>query len=182
MGASSDKRISNQISSVLLSFSKIKELANALNSNNKGNLSGFLDSFIKDHNDLESKIEEFKQILPRNFNYNIDNLIKYIIETLHSEFNKKNNNTNWLDEFNKKDKNPSYEEFLKCYKENNDSIIQQLFFGIKEKISKCCECEECDKNYEITKLEKIVELQDNKFNVDIRDLFKRLKNLKMPEM
>ena len=182
MGASSDKRISNQISSVLLSFSKIKELANALNSNNKGNLSGFLDSFIKDHNDLESKIEEFKQILPRNFNYNIDNLIKYIIETLHSEFNKKNNNTNWLDEFNKKDKNPSYEEFLKCYKENNDSIIQQLFFGIKEKISKCCECEECDKNYEITKLEKIVELQENKSNVDIRDLFKRLKSLKMPEV
>ena len=182
MGASSDKRISNQISSVLLSFSKIKELEKALNSNNKGNLSGFLDSFIKDHNDLESKIEEFKQILPRNFNYNIDNLIKYIIETLHSEFNKKNNNTNWLDEFNKKDKNPSYEEFLKCYKENNDSIIQQLFFGIKEKISKCCECEECDKNYEITKLEKIVELQENKFNVDIRDLFKRLKNLKMPEV
>ena len=89
MGASSDKRISNQISSVLLSFSKIKELANALNSNNKGNLSGFLDSFIKDHNDLDSKIEEFKQILPRKFNYNIDNLIKYIIETLHSEFNKK---------------------------------------------------------------------------------------------
>lgn len=182
MGASSDKRISNQISSVLLSFSKIKELEKALNSNNKGNLSGFLDSFIKDHNDLDSKIEEFKQILPRNFNYNIDNLIKYIIETLHSEFNKKNNNTNWLDEFNKKDKNPSYEEFLKCYKENNDSIIQQLFFGIKEKISKCCECEECDKNYEITKLEKIVELQENKFNVDIRDLFKRLKNLKMPEV
>ena len=181
MGASSDKRISNQISSVLLSFSKIKELEKALNSNNKGNLSGFLDSFIKDHNDLESKIEEFKQILPRNFNYNIDNLIKYIIETLHSEFNKKNNNTNWLDEFNKKDQNPSYEEFLKCYKENNDSIIQQLFFGIKEKISKCCECEECDKNYEITKLEKIVELQENKSNVDIRDLFKRLKNLKMPE-
>lgn len=181
MGASSDKRISNQISSVLLSFSKIKELEKALNSNNKGNLSGFLDSFIKDHNDLDSKIEEFKQILPRNFNYNIDNLIKYIIETLHSEFNKKNNNTNWLDEFNKKDKNPSYEEFLKCYKENNDSIIQQLFFGIKEKISKCCECEECDKNYEITKLEKIVELQENKSNVDIRDLFKRLKNLKMPE-
>ena len=169
MGASSDKRISNQISSVLLSFSKIKELEKALNSNNKGNLSGFLDSFIKDHNDLDSKIEEFKQILPRNFNYNIDNLIKYIIETLHSEFNKK-------------DKNPSYEEFLKCYKENNDSIIQQLFFGIKEKISKCCECEECDKNYEITKLEKIVELQENKSNVDIRDLFKRLKNLKMPEV
>ena len=181
MGASSDKRISNQISSVLLSFSKIKELAKALNSNNKGNLSGFLDSFIKDHNDLESKIEEFKQILPRNFNYNIDNLIKYIIETLHSEFNKKNNNTNWLDEFNKKDKNPSYEEFLKCYKENNDSIIQKLFFGVKEKITKCCECEECNKNYEITKLEKIVELQENKSNVDIRDLFKRLKNLKMPE-
>ena len=168
MGASSDKRISNQISSVLLSFSKIKELEKALNSNNKGNLSGFLDSFIKDHNDLESKIEEFKQILPRNFNYNIDNLIKYIIETLHSEFNKK-------------DKNPSYEEFLKCYKENNDSIIQKLFFGVKEKITKCCECEECNKNYEITKLEKIVELQENKSNVDIRDLFKRLKNLKMPE-
>ena len=181
MGASSDKRISNQISSVLLSFSKIKELEKALNSNNKGNLSGFLDSFIKDHNDLDSKIEEFKQILPRNFNYNIDNLIKYIIETLHSEFNKKNNNTNWLDEFNKKDKNPSYEEFLKCYKENNDSIIQKLFFGVKEKITKCCECEECNKNYEITKLEKIVELQENKSNVDIRDLFKRLKNLKMPE-
>lgn len=181
MGASSDKRISNQISSVLLSFSKIKELAKALNSNNKGNLSGFLDSFIKDHNDLESKIEEFKQILPRNFNYNIDNLIKYIIETLHSEFNKKKSNTNWLDEFNKKDKNPSYEEFLKCYKENNDSIIQKLFFGVKEKITKCCECEECNKNYEITKLEKIVELQENKSNVDIRDLFKRLKNLKMPE-
>ena len=181
MGASSDKRISNQISSVLLSFSKIKELAKALNSNNKGNLSGFLDSFIKDHNDLDSKIEEFKQILPRNFNYNIDNLIKYIIETLHSEFNKKKSNTNWLDEFNKKDKNPSYEEFLKCYKENNDSIIQKLFFGVKEKITKCCECEECNKNYEITKLEKIVELQENKSNVDIRDLFKRLKNLKMPE-
>ena len=53
MGASSDKRISNQISSVLLSFSKIKELEKALNSNNKGNLSGFLDSFIKDHNDLD---------------------------------------------------------------------------------------------------------------------------------
>ena len=184
MGASSDKGISNQnkvISSVLISFSKIKELQKALNSNNKGNLSSFLDSFIKDHNNLESKIEEFKKIIPRNFNYNFDNLLKYIIETLHYELNKNNNNNNinWLDEFNKKDKNPSYEDFLKCYKKNNDSIIEKLFFGVKEKISKCCECEECDKKYEITKFERIFELQENNSIIDIRDLVKRLKNLRM---
>ena len=56
-----------------------------------------------------------------------------MLDTLNKELkSKKENNLNWLDESNQKNKNPSSKEFLQNYMENNDSIIQHLFFLIKQ--------------------------------------------------
>ena len=178
---------SNKISTLLISFAKIKELSKVLNlnSNNKGELSNIFASFIKDNSKLGLEIEEFKKILDKNygnFDYKIDSLIKYIIETLHKELNKKKNKPNWLDEFNEEAKNPTIEDFLKCYKNNNDSIIQQLFFGIKEKKLKCDDCKEYYTNFEITKFEKLIELPENRSKIDIRDLVKRFRTLNNEEV
>lgn len=188
MGASGNEITkSNKISTLLISFAKIKELSKVLNlnSNNKGELSNIFASFIKDNSKLGLEIEEFKKLLDRNyrnFDYKIDSLIKYIIETLHKELNKKKNEPNWLDEFNEEAKNPTIEDFLKCYKKNNDSIIQQLFFGIKEKKLKCDDCKEYYTNFEITKFEKLIELPENRSKIDIRDLVKRFRTLNNEEV
>ena len=183
MGASGDNNIiiSNKISSVLISFTKITELSKVLISKNNGKLSNFFASFIKDHKNLDAKVEEFKKLLDNRFEYKIYNLIKYILETLHKELNTNKNNPNWLDDFNKKDNNPLEEEFLKAYKKNEDSIIKQLFFGVKEIISKCSTCETCDKIYGIMNLEKLFELSENQNKIDIREFVKRLRNLRMEE-
>lgn len=183
MGASSDSsvNISYDISSTLMSFASIKDLSKYLILNNNGELSKLFASLIKNPSNLDNKIREFKNMLGYNFDYSKDNIIKYILETLHQELNRKKNNPNWLDVFNQGGNNPSYEEFLKSYKENDDSIIQQLFFGIKEIILKCSTCKECNKNYEIMKSEKLFEVMENKSKIDIRDLIKRLKNLQIED-
>ena len=180
MGASGNEiQKTNKIAALLISFANIKEFSKDLNSisNKKGDLSSIFISFIKDQSRLKLKIEEFKNLLDRNFDYKIDNLIEYILNTLNDELKKKQNNTNLFDENNKANRNPSIEDFLKNYMKNNDSIIQKLFFGIKEIKLKCPNGDECDKNFEIIKFQKFSS-PEKESEIDIKTLVKNLKSLK----
>jgi len=68
-----------------------------------------------------------------------ENLIIYILRALHQELNSKiiSNNPPPLDDTDEK---ISYNNFLKYYNEQNESIIKNLFFGFKEitKLYQCC--------------------------------------------
>ena len=179
MGASGNEiQKSNKIASLLISFANIKEFSKDLNSisNKKGDLSSIFISLIKEQSRLKLKIEEFKKLLDRNFDYKIDNLIEYILNTLNDELNIKQNNTNWLDEYNKANRNPSIEDFLKNYMKNNDSIIQKLFFGIKEIKTKCPNDDEYNRNFEIIKFQKFSS-PEKESEIDIKKLVRNLKSL-----
>ena len=106
MGASDNEiQKSNKIASFLISFANIEEFANYFYSisNDRGKLSDIFTSFLNNQKRLKLIINEFKKLLGENFNYKNDNLLEFNLDTLNKELNnKKENNLNWLDEFNQK--------------------------------------------------------------------------------
>ena len=109
----------NSIANIIYNFMKNKEIN--------------LDDIKK----IENKIKELqKDILEFNF----EKLLNFILDKLHEELN----NKKIINKEKPKDDNDekiSYDNFKKYYFEQNDSIIQKTFFGVKEAniLYNCCQ-------------------------------------------
>lgn len=109
----------NSITSIIYNFMKNKEIN--------------LDDIKK----IENKIKELKKDISE---LNFENLINFVLDKLHEELN----NKKIINKENPKDDNDekiSYDNFKKYYFEQNDSIIQRTFFGVKETniLYNCCQ-------------------------------------------
>jgi hypothetical protein len=87
--------------------------------------------------EIEKIIKEKNDNILKDINF--EKIIDYFLSTLHNELNhKENKNTEFLnDDY---DEQIAYHNFEKYYSQQNESLIQNLFFGIKEIITnfKCC--------------------------------------------
>lgn len=136
--------IDNKISCLLLAFSKIKELANILDSKKEGKLSSILFSIIQDKNELNSNVQDFKMLSSKEkLGNNTKKILKFMLETLHKEL--KNNEEPSNIDNNLKNEYYLYEKLM----EDFNSVIQKLFFGVEKKTFKCKECHNEDIRYQI---------------------------------
>ena len=91
-------------------------------------------------NEIENKINEINKDILKDLNF--EKLINFILNKLHEELNNKKNVNKESQKEPKEDcdKQLSYNNFSKYYFDQNDSIIQNLFFGVKEITIyyKCC--------------------------------------------
>ena len=170
MGASGQKQAEpdSYYLSILLSFTKIKEFASEFTLKKEGKLSNIISSLLEGKKEYKSDIDDFKKNIIKDKkikkieDLEIHEILEYILMNLHDEFN------------NKKEKekniiNHKYDSSEELCEENN-SIIQKLFFGINENNAKCLN-EKCRKgnkdfNFFLRKyLDKEIEPLE-----DIRDL------------
>ena len=70
-------------------------------------------------------------------------LVSFILQQLHTELNlSKNNNINNNSNLNQNDEQGMFRFFLETFKENNRSVISDIFFGIIETITECLNCKQ----------------------------------------
>jgi ubiquitin C-terminal hydrolase len=67
-------------------------------------------------------------------------LVNFILQTLHSELNTANGQNQNNYNVNQLDENVMLNHFLQDYKENQKSIISDIFFGISETKTECLNC------------------------------------------
>ena len=152
------------ISSSLISFSKLKEFVSNFNPKTNGKLSSILLSLIKDDQTLKLQVKEFKNIVSGIEKDNIHKLLKYILEALHNELTESKTNLN--------EDYPSINKVQSILSKNKDSIIQKLFFGIKQNQLNCCKCHNETTNYQILVLNDVFTLPKGDPEVDLRDFIK----------
>jgi len=109
----------NSIANIIYNFMKNKEIN------------------MDDINKIENKIKEFNINISE---LNFEKLLNFILDKLHEELN----NKKIISQEKPKDDNDekiSYDNFQKYYFEQNDSIIQKIFFGVKEIniLYNCCQ-------------------------------------------
>ena len=160
MGASGNIVINPRtyIPSLLISLTKIKELSSFFHSKKKENFEGIsniLYSLNENNNKLDEYVDEFIKVLTEKFGnisrLDIHKILNYILETLHEELNenkKKEENS----ELNKSKIEKSYNEFADNFKNNNNSIINNLFFGMQEGSMVCSKCNKINKIFSILKM------------------------------
>ena len=166
-------------------FKNSRNLIDKLNNNKTNNIYEIED----DHKD-ESKGEENNLIkLCPEYNYqkmirfvifqNSINIISKVINTLHLELNKSSKPNDYrtiqnevseeIINPNEEEKNNKFKQFIDECKENNNSIIFDLFFGVKESKIICNKCDKVIYKYEIF---NVIE-----FSVDkLSEYFKEKKN------
>ena len=140
------------------------------------------------NNELNDKIlsNKFIQIIKNNNkNYNFDNIkffsIKDFLETLHFELNKELNESNKIEnnqtenKLSVDNKNNEYlNEIIKKFKEKNNSIISELFYGLIEGKYVCTKCFNSEFLYETNiyislDINEINNYFNNKTNISIND-------------
>ena len=92
---------------------------------------------LNDIKKIENKIKELEKDISE---LNFEKLLNFILDKLHEELN----NKKIINKEKPKDDNDekiSYDNFKKFYFEQNDSIIQKTFFGVKETniLYNCCQ-------------------------------------------
>ena len=147
-------------------FKKNKTFIDKLNKNKSNNIYEIVDDY-KD----EPKVEEENNLinLCPDYNYqkilrfvifqNSINIISKVINTLHLELNKSSKPNDYrtiqneiseeIINPNEEEKNNKYKQFIDECKENNNSIIFDLFFGVKESKIICNKCDKFFYKYEI---------------------------------
>ena len=183
------------LESVLYCLYNVKELTEYILKNNTNNNSNntFYNYYIKIVEFLH--LNNSKKLLRNCKDYNYDNLlnliiyqngfniISKIIDKLHSELNssqkkegiKYNNSITEENMKKEEEKNKKLNEFIKQTKENNNSIIYDLFYGIKEIKAICNNCNKTSYIYDILNVlelsrEKIIQYykaKDNNNNINI---------------
>ena len=144
-------------------------------SNNNGQEENYNENYL-----INSCPEYNFQKIIRLINYqNSLNIICKILYTFHLELNQSTNNlieNEFLDKIlnqNESEKQNVYQNFLKESKENNDSIIYDLFYGIREAKVICNKCKNSYYKFEIMntidfsihKLAKYAKEMNNKNNI-----------------
>ena len=157
---------------------KKSNLINKLNNNKTNNIYNINDNGDSDEKENEKYLinlcpdYNYQKILRLIIFQNSINIISKIINTLHIELNKSSNNLNENDSKEEKiinqdeeEKNMKYQNFIKECKEKNNSIIFEMFYGIKETKVICCKCKKSYYKYELI----------NIIEFSIEKLFKYLK-------
>ena len=157
--------------SLFISISKIKEIEDFFKSSKETKkLSSFFSSLIQEYN-INEKTKEFNQIIKdAKISTDVYSIMKYILDTLHSELNKKKKEKNYTHFL-------SYIEFMDNFNKNNNSIITNLFLEVKQKNLFCNKCSNNSSEvFETCFIEKYI-LPDKK-EIDIRNLIKGLEGKK----
>ena len=139
--------------SILLTFSKIENLAFNIKFKNENELTKILYSLIKGDEEeqelnqesraekeksrINSCLDKFNDLITKNHSANIDSILKFILLNLHKEL-KENENDEILE--NVRNNCTDLSEYEYYDNKFNNSLIQKLFFGIKEKITLCKNC------------------------------------------
>ena len=157
----------DKISSLFISLSKLTTLSSNFTSDHNGKISYILLSLIKNDKILLPRVNELKKIYSEDSKKGINNvhaLLKYIFETVHKEFAFSNTDLNHV--YSSRDK------VYKILKEENESIIQNYFFGIKKNLLTCRDCSTQSENYQIFVLKEKIRLPKDDIETNISDLIK----------
>ena len=164
MGTSSTKnkksKSDSYISALLISFTKINELKEYFqNPSETGQLSKIFKSLINSMGLLDGHVLEFNKMKDKQMkekeNNRIKDILLFILDTLHNEFNNNNesqNNNNSDIKIDDTDESESYKHFIDIYYKYNNSIIQDLFFGEEEIIKRCSICKKSKYNFYLLKM------------------------------
>ena len=189
MGSSSSKKYqkTQEIDTppLLVSFIKINEFNKYFKfQKNKGDLTKLFYTLIES-NFLDGLDLEFKKIKEKKMkekdDINIKKLLLFILDTLHEELNENANNENNVQNINNnedEDESKLYQDFINYYYKNNKSIIQTLFYGEEERISKCSICKKISYKFDVLKMLyfDIHTYKANKGKIDIRNLISSYEN------
>jgi len=176
-----------KIKSILLSFYKIEKLKTFffqhnfnINDNSK-ELTNLIIKYMKDYefknpNNCDKDIIEVEKRIDLK-DLKFKNLINFILTTLHQELNSKSisNNPPPLEDTDEK---ISYNNFVKYYNDQNESIIKNLFFGFKEiiKLYKCCDITKY--KFEVC---EYINFDSNEINKELQNLITEWENYKNEE-
>ncbi len=156
--------------SILLSFTKIKEFTSQFTLKKEGKLSNIIYSLLEKKKEYKSVLDNFKENIINDKkiqkieDLEIYEILEYILMNLHNEFNNKK-----IKE--KKNINHKYDSSEALLNENN-SFIQELFFGIIENNYMCLneKCKKGNKDFNFFLMNYMD--KEIKFNEDIRNLIK----------
>ena len=149
MGSSgSNEKIDNYLKSVLISFIKIKDFESIFKDKKEGKLFNIFASFIENIENnykINAIINQFKQIKDpkrgsiKNLPFN--EMLEYIIETLHIELNERKEEEEEEEEEKNKETYHSFQQYTDNFNKYNNSIIQKLFFGFYNYDVVCKKCD-----------------------------------------
>ena len=182
MGTGSSKKILSPeayLPALLISFTKINEFHEHFINNrlNKEELSNLFYTLMENNQYIDGMIVEFKKLLEKaNQNLDIKSVIKFILDKLHKELNEFKNIENQI-EINVcgLEESKIYTVFNNLYNKNNKSIIQQLFFGEKEIITKCSSCNISQYSFEVIQM-FYYDLEKYKREIELKKLFDDFEN------
>ena len=164
----------SSLSSVVRCFYSLPSLTkvflkhqNAINENtsSKRITKGYLDMIFKIQNNINNKFNEFKEILAtENPKLNTDDeidprfIVAFLLEKMHKELNKirqiENNEEQYIitSTFNGQDEDKTnkiemIDKFVKYFKENFNSFISNLFFGMLKEKKICHNCNMASYNF-----------------------------------
>ena len=177
MGGSSSRIIlkpDEYLPALLISFTKINEFHEHFKSNrlNKEELSKIFYTLMENNHFIDGMLVEFKKLVEKeNQNLDLKSVIKFILDKLHKELNEFKNIENQI-EINVcgLEESKIYTVFTNLYNKNNKSIVQQLFFGEKELITKCSSCNNTQYSFEVIQM-FYYDLEKYKENIKLKKLF-----------
>ena len=129
--------------------------------------------------DFKELISEMNPLF-RGINANDSkDLILFLLETIHRELNIKKNSVPIQKQINSLDFNSVFNGFVEEYKNGNESIVSEEFYGYFVSVMKCCFCNSTTYNVQITNilffpLEKVRLFTKTPYNyVTLEDCFKQ---------
>ena len=163
-------------------FKNNRNLIDKLNNNKTNNINEIVEDYKDELKEEENNLinlcpeYDYQKILRFVIFQNSINIISKVINTLHLELNKslkpndyrtiQNEVSEEIINPNEEEKNNKYKQFIDECKENNNSIIFDLFYGVKE--SKII-CNKCDKFYYKYEIFNVIEFSVDKLREYIKE-------------
>ena len=163
-------------------FKNNRNLIDKLNNNKTNNINEIVEDYKDELKEEENNLinlcpeYDYQKILRFVIFQNSINIISKVINTLHLELNKSSKPNDYrtiqnevseeIINPNEEEKNNKYKQFIDECKENNNSIIFDLFYGVKE--SKII-CNKCDKFYYKYEIFNVIEFSVDKLREYIKE-------------
>ena len=163
-------------------FKNNRNLIDNLNNNKTNNINEIVEDYKDELKEEENNLinlcpeYDYQKILRFVIFQNSINIISKVINTLHLELNKSSKPNDYrtiqnevseeIINPNEEEKNNKYKQFIDECKENNNSIIFDLFYGVKE--SKII-CNKCDKFYYKYEIFNVIEFSVDKLREYIKE-------------